>query len=52
VTHVLAAVGDFAEHLGSTDELASRPAFQLVWEHPEGIRLYAVRPIPQPVPPR
>jgi hypothetical protein len=43
VTHVLMAIGDFAEHgLTSPDELASLPGFRLVWQHPEGIRLYAV----------
>jgi hypothetical protein len=49
VTHVLMAIGDFAEHgLTSPEELASLPGFELVWQHAEGIRLYAVRPIGQP----
>jgi hypothetical protein len=44
VTHVLMAVGDFAEHgLESPEQLALLPGFRLVWEHPGGIRLYEVR---------
>jgi hypothetical protein len=44
VTHVLMAIGDFAEQgLESPEQLAARPGFRLVWSHPEGIRLYALR---------
>jgi len=44
VTHVLVAVGDFAEQgVESPELLVSRPGFRLVWQHPAGIRLYEVR---------
>jgi hypothetical protein len=44
VTHVLAAIGDFADHgLETTGQLASLPGYELVWEHPGGIQLYALR---------
>jgi hypothetical protein len=44
VTHVLIGVGDFADHgITAPEELAGR-GFRLLWQHPEGVRLYAVPP--------